>query len=280
MFRSFSLNIRQTLRFYDRPQIMGIINVTPDSFYEGSRTMARQTIAARISKMIADGADFIDMGAYSSRPGASEVSTQEEIDRLKLGMEVLRDIDREIPVSVDTFRAKVARVAIEELGADMINDISGGDLDGDMFDAVAGLHVPYILMHMRGTPATMQTLVEYKDVTADVVADLSKKLRELRLRGVSDVIVDPGFGFSKTLEQNYELMRNLDVFDSLDCPVLVGVSRKSMVTKLLDVPASDALAGTIALNVVALGKGAAFLRVQDVKEAVQALNIFNMCTKK
>lgn len=278
MFHPFSLNLKGRLEVYDRPQVMGIVNVTPDSFFEGSRTMRGAEIAARVEKQIADGADFIDVGAYSSRPGAADVPPEEEIVRLKEGLRILRAIDSHIPVSVDTFRADVARVAVEELGADIINDISGGNLDGRMFDTVAQLGVPYILMHMRGTPATMQTYTDYADVTADVISDLSLKLRRLRLAGVSDVIVDPGFGFSKTTEQNFEMMKNLEAFDALGCPVLVGISRKSMITKTLGVTPSDALAGTIALNTLALTRGAAFLRVHDVREAVQALKLYELST--
>ncbi len=278
MFHPFSLNLKGRLEVYDRPQVMGIVNVTPDSFFEGSRTMRGAEIAARVEKQIADGADFIDVGAYSSRPGAADVPLEEEIARLKEGLRILRAIDSHIPVSVDTFRADVARVAVEDLGADIINDISGGNLDGRMFETVAQLGVPYILMHMRGTPATMQTYTDYVDVTADVISDLSSKLRRLRLAGVSDVIVDPGFGFSKTTEQNFEMMKNLDAFDAIGCPVLVGISRKSMITKTLGVAPSDALAGTIALNTLALTRGAAFLRVHDVREAAQALKLYELST--
>ena len=274
MFQSFSLNIGGELREYSRPQVMGIINVTPDSFFKSSRTMDEDALASRIEKLIADGADFIDMGAYSSRPGAADVDPAEEIARLRVGMKVLRSIDPQIPVSIDTFRSEVARVAIEELGANIVNDISGGSLDQDMFRTVARLKVPYILMHMRGTPATMQSLTDYSDVTADVIADLSVKLRELHLLGVADVVVDPGFGFSKTTEQNFEMMRNLQQFEVLGCPLLVGISRKSMITRTLDIDPADALAGTVALDAFALTQGAAFLRVHDVLEAVQTVKLF------
>lgn len=278
MFKPFSLNLRGRLMVCDRPQVMGIVNVTPDSFFEGSRTLDERSIALRIEKQIADGADFIDIGAYSSRPGAADVSPEEEIARLRTGMKVLRSVDGDIPVSVDTFRADVARVAVEELGADIINDISGGAIDGRMFQTVAELGVPYVLMHMRGTPATMQSLTEYGDVTADVVADLSVKLRQLRLLGVSDVIVDPGFGFSKTTAQNFEMMKNLEIFDTLECPLLVGISRKSMITRTLGISSVDALAGTVALNTIALTRGAAILRVHDVLEAVQAVKLYGLST--
>ena len=277
MFKPFSLNIHGRLIEYDRPAVMGIINVTPDSFYAGSRTKADE-IGRRVRSMIDDGADMIDIGAYSSRSGAAEVSEAEEIDRLSEGMAALREAAPDVVVSVDTFRASVAKAAIEQMGADIVNDISGGDLDGRMFETVAYLRVPYILMHMRGTPADMQTLTEYPDgVTAEVLRDLSVKLRTLRLAGVSDVIVDPGFGFAKTLEQNYRLMADLPMFaEMLDAPVLVGVSRKSMVTRALGVTAKDALNGTTVLNTIALLGGAQILRVHDVKACAEAVRILSM----
>lgn len=276
MFTPFTLNLKGHLHKYDCPQVMGILNITPDSFYSGSRTMRDAEIASRIETMIDQGVNFIDVGAYSSRPGAEDVSPEEEISRLRRGMAVLRKLAPDIPVSIDTFRADVARTAIEEMGADIINDISGGTLDQNMFSTVANLKVPYILMHMRGTPATMQQFTNYDDVTAEVIHDLSVKLRRLRLLGVADVIIDPGFGFSKTLEQNFELMRNLSEFSVLECPVLVGISRKSMVTRSLGIETSEALAPTVALDAVALTKGAAFIRVHDVREAVQTVSLFNM----
>lgn len=277
MFKPFSLNIHGHLIEYDRPAVMGIINVTPDSFYAGSRTKADE-IGRRVRSMIDDGADMIDIGAYSSRPGAAEVSEAEEIDRLSEGMAALREAAPDVVVSVDTFRASVAKVAIEQMGADIVNDISGGDLDGRMFETVASLRVPYILMHMRGTPADMQTLTEYPDgVTAEVLRDLSVKLRTLRLAGVNDVIVDPGFGFAKTLEQNYRLMADLPMFAGmLDAPVLVGVSRKSMVTRALGITAKDALNGTTVLNTIALLGGTQILRVHDVKACAEAVRIVSM----
>ncbi len=277
MFKPFSLNIHGRLIEYDRPAVMGIINVTPDSFYAGSRVNADE-IGRRVRDMMDDGADMIDIGGYSSRPGAAAVSETEEIDRLAAGIAALREVSPDIVVSVDTFRASVAKIAIEQMGADIINDISGGDLDDDMFETVANLKVPYILMHMRGTPADMQTMTDYPDgVTAEVLRDLSVKLRKLRLAGVSDVIVDPGFGFAKTLDQNYRLMADLPMIaELLDAPVLVGISRKSMVTRCLGVPASDALNGTTALNTIALLKGAQILRVHDVKACAEAVRIVSM----
>ncbi|MBO5456177.1 MAG: dihydropteroate synthase [Muribaculaceae bacterium] len=277
MFHPFTLNIKGELRSYARPQVMGIVNVTPDSFYKASRTMDCDAVKKRVDDMLLSGVDFIDIGAYSSRPGADDVSTQEEIDRIGVGLEVIRGLSMDIPVSVDTFRSEVAKVAIIEMGADIINDISGGELDERMFDTAAALNAPYVLMHMRGTPATMQLYTDYEDVTADILLDLSKKLRKLHLMGVADVIVDPGFGFSKTLEQNYDIMRSLETFSSqLGVPVLIGVSRKSMIKKALDVSSEDALNGTTVLNTIALMRGAAFLRVHDVREAVQAVKLYEL----
>ena len=269
LMQPFTLNLRGRIVSIGRPQIMGIVNVTPDSFYAGSRNVDALSVARRVEKMIEDGADWLDIGAYSSRPGAAEVTPREEMERLRTGMKALREVAPEIPVSVDTFRAGVARMAVEELGVDVVNDISGGTLDPDMFAAVAHLHVPYILMHMRGTPSTMQTLTEYDDVTADVITDLQRKLADLRMAGVADVIVDPGFGFAKTIGQNYTLMRELDKFSLLGCPLLVGVSRKSMIYRLTGKTPEESLSGTIALGAIALERGAAFLRVHDVAEAVE-----------
>ena len=269
LMQPFTLNLRGRIVSIGRPQIMGIVNVTPDSFYAGSRNVDALSVARRVEKMIEDGADWLDIGAYSSRPGAAEVTPREEMERLRTGMKALREVAPEIPVSVDTFRAGVARMAVEELGVDVVNDISGGTLDPDMFAAVARLRVPYILMHMRGTPSTMQTLTEYDDVTADVITDLQRKLADLRMAGVADVIVDPGFGFAKTIGQNYTLMRELDKFALLGCPLLVGVSRKSMIYRLTGKTPDESLPGTIALGAIALERGAAFLRVHDVAEAVE-----------
>lgn len=275
-FRPFSLNIRGNLVEFNRPAVMGIINITPDSFYAGSRTTAADEIEKRVESMVKEKVDIIDIGAYSSRPGAEDVSPDEEISRLATGIEHIRRIAPEIPVSVDTFRSDVAKTAVNTMKADIINDISGGDLDDRMFAAIAELNVPYILMHMRGTPATMQQLTDYGElgVTATVLNDLAMKMNKLALLGVKDIIIDPGFGFSKTLEQNYELMRNLTVFHKLQCPVLVGISRKSMLTRLLGIESADALNATTALNVMALERGASILRVHDVEAARQAVDIF------
>lgn len=273
--RPFTLNIRGELRHYDRPVVMGILNVTPDSFYAGSRAVREDQIAEHVSRMAYEGADIIDIGAYSSRPGADEVSENEEIERLRRGMAILRDINKEIVVSVDTFRANVARVAVEELGCDIVNDISGGDLDPEMTDTVAELKCPYILMHMRGTPANMQEFTQYNDVAADVMAEMAERLSLAAFAGINDVILDPGFGFSKTLEQNYALMRELPAFQVFHRPLLVGISRKSMITKLLGISTADALNATTALNAMALDRGADILRVHDVAAAVQAVRLYS-----
>lgn len=274
-FKPFTLNLKGTLRTFDKPVVMGIVNVTPDSFFEGSRTPDAISIAQRIENMVEDGVDILDIGAYSSRPGATDITAEEEIDRLARGIDAVRHIAPGIPVSVDTFRSSVAREAVG-MGADIINDISGGDLDDKMFETAGELHVPYIVMHMRGNPATMQTMTDYGDrgVTASVLDNLGEKVNRLALNGVCDIIVDPGFGFAKTLEQNYELMNNLEVFQTLECPVLVGISRKSMITRLLGISPDEALEATTALNAYALDRGASILRVHDVKAASQAVKIY------
>lgn len=273
-FRPFSLNLRGRLAEYDHPAVMGILNVTPDSFYAGSRVTGAVELHHRVERMLAQGADIIDVGGYSSRPGADDVSPEEEMARVRRGVEAIRRVSADIPVSVDTFRADVARHAVLDWGADIVNDISGGAIDSEMFPTVAELKVPYVLMHMRGTPATMQTMTDYEDVTADVVAELSGLMHQLELAGVADIIIDPGFGFAKTLDQNYELMRHLpQMAQLLGKPVLVGISRKSMITKLLSVSADEALPGTVALNTFALLNGASILRVHDVEAAVQAVRI-------
>lgn len=258
----------------DRPQVMGILNVTPDSFYSGSRCgVDEAVIRGRVRQMLDEGADMIDIGGYSSRPGADDISPEEELERLRTGLKIIAEEAPDMIVSVDTFRADVARRCVEECGAHIINDISGGDLDSDMFATVASLHVPYILMHMRGTPATMTRLTDYECVTADVIKDLQAKACKLRLLGVNDIIIDPGFGFSKTIEQNYELMRNLNEFINMDFPILVGISRKSMIYRLLGTSAEEALNGTTVLNTMAALQGSHILRVHDVKAAVETVKI-------
>lgn len=272
-FKPFTLNIAGRIRKYDRPAVMGILNVTPDSFYADSRTPEADAIGRRVERMLAEGADMIDVGGYSSRPGADEVSASEETERVCRGIEAVRSLSADIPVSVDTFRADVAEAAVAA-GANIINDISGGTADEAMLATVARLKTPYVLMHMRGTPQTMQQLTDYTDVTADVIAELSAPLHRLQLMGVADVIIDPGFGFAKTTGQNYELMRNLPAIESmLGRPVLVGISRKSMITRIAGCTPAEALPGTIALDTFAAMAGASILRVHDVGAARQALDV-------
>lgn len=271
---TFTLDIHGRLAVFDRPLVMAIVNVTPDSFYEGSRTFDSDAIRERIHRIMDEGADMIDIGAYSSRLGADDVSSAEETERLCRGIEAIREEGCTLPLSVDTFRAKVAEEAIR-MGADIINDIGGGTLDPDMFETVARLKAPYILMHMRGTPATMQTLCQYDDVAADVTKELAFSLARLNALGVSDVIVDLGFGFAKTTEQNYELMRQMpEIKRLLNRPMLVGISRKSMLTRLLGINADEALEATTALNAMALDRGADILRVHDVCAARQCIDIY------
>ncbi len=275
--KPFTLNIRGNLLRVERPMIMGIINVTPDSFWEGSRAADPDSIACRAAAMIADGADIIDLGACSTRPGAETCDAATEEARVAVGFEAVRSVSADIPLSVDTFRASVARSAVEH-GADIVNDISGGDLDPEMMPTVASLHVPYIMMHMRGTPATMQSMCDYPEgVVAEVVADLSRKIERFRLAGVADIIADPGLGFAKTVGQNYELLRSTaEIEELLGTPVLIGLSRKSMLTRPLGITAADALEATTAANTLALVNGAAILRVHDVKAAVEAREIVSL----
>lgn len=275
--KPFTLNIRGNLLRVERPMIMGIINVTPDSFWEGSRAADADSIAGRAAAMIADGADIIDLGACSTRPGAETCDAATEEARIAVGVEAVRSVSADIPLSVDTFRASVARSAVER-GADIVNDISGGDLDPEMMPTVASLHVPYIMMHMRGTPATMQSMCDYPEgVVAEVVADLSRKIERFRLAGVADIIADPGLGFAKTVGQNYELLRaTAEIGELLGTPVLIGLSRKSMLTRPLGITAAEALEATTAANTLALVNGAAILRVHDVKAAAEAREIVSL----
>lgn len=263
-----------------RPAVMAIINITPDSFYESSRHTSRRAIAEATRKAIGEGADMIDLGGYSSRPGAENVDAATELDRLALGLEAVREVSTEIPVSVDTFRAEVARRAVEDYGADIINDISGGDLDNQMFETVAELSVPYILMHMRGTPATMQQFTDYSaegGVIAAVASDLAMKIKRLELLGVADIIADPGLGFAKTVEQNWQLMRGLPMTSRLTGrPLLIGLSRKSMLTRPLGITASEALNATTAANMLALVGGASILRVHDARSAREAVELHQL----
>ena len=271
---TYSLNCSGKLLSLETPKVMGILNATPDSFYAGSRTQTEQELAERAQQIISEGGAIIDVGAYSTRPGAADVSAEEEWERLANALQVVSREAPEAILSVDTFRAEIARRCVETFGVSIINDISGGDADAQMFDTVAELCVPYVLMHCQGTPQTMQQAPSYKNVTAEVITDLSRKVRQLRQRGMRDVIIDPGFGFGKTLEHNYTLLRQLEDFRIFDLPLLVGISRKSMITKPLDITADEALNGTTALNAFALMKGAHLLRVHDVKAAVEVVKLF------
>lgn len=275
----FTLNIRGRLVSFDKPAVMGIINATPDSFYASSRAQTLDAVRDITRRHMAADADMLDIGACSTRPGSKQVTPQEEIDRLAMAMQAVRAEAPDAIVSVDTYRAKVARVAVEELGCDIVNDISGGSLDHDMLTTVASLHCPYVLMHMRGTPEDMNKFTDYDDVVAEVLRELSEKVNQCSLLGINDIIIDPGFGFAKTLEQNYRLMANLEVFEVFNRPILVGISRKSMLTKLLDINSSDALNATTALNAYALDRGASILRVHDVAEAVQTVKIHQSITQ-
>ena len=268
-----TINIKGELFSLDRPVVMGILNVTPDSFFAGSRKRTEAEIAARIEEILAQGGDWIDIGGYSSRPDATPVTADEEMRRLELGLEILSRDYPSVPVSVDTFRADVARCCVEKYGVAMINDISAGELDPEMFRTVADLKVPYIMMHMRGTPQTMASLTDYTDLMDEIMLYFAEKVRQLCLMGVSDLILDPGFGFSKTLEQNYELMAHLREFGIFDLPILVGISRKRMIYQLLGGTPEESLNGTTALHTYALLNGADILRVHDVKEAVEAVRI-------
>lgn len=273
------LRIRQSIncggQLFDlsRPAVMGIVNITPDSFYEGSRFVGTQAVVERVGQILEQGGTLVDVGAQSSRPGARLLSLQEEGERLWPVLDVIGEHYPGAVVSVDTFRSAIARRAIEDFGVSMVNDISGGDLDEAMFETVARLQVPYVLMHMKGTPANMQHRPHYDDVIGEVMVALAKKIRRLRELGVNDLILDPGFGFGKNMDHNYQLLNALEQFKMFELPVLVGLSRKSMIYKLLGSDAASALNGTTTLNTVALIKGAQILRVHDVQEAVECISL-------
>ena len=273
--RKLTINAGGKLIDLSRPQVMGIHNVTPDSFYDNSRCPDAATVAERVATLLREGADMIDVGGYSSRPGCADVSVDEEKRRLAIGFEAIRQQCPEAVISVDTFRAEVARWSVEEWGVQIVNDISGGELDDKMFDTVARLKVPYVMMHMRGTPEAMmqEQYLHYDDITADVLQYFAAKIDRLTLMGINDIIIDPGFGFSKTLDDNYRLMSHIDEFTRMGLPLLVGISRKSMIYKLLNTTPQESLNGTTALNVLALIGGANILRVHDVKAAVEAVKI-------
>jgi len=275
IINSLQLKLNNKLLDLSTPVVMGILNVTPDSFFKENRFLTDKSILNAVETMLEDGAQMIDIGGYSTRPSAEFVNQDEEIVRVSNAIELILNKFPETNISVDTFRSGVARHVVKNFRVAMINDIGGGMLDDLMFETIADLQVAYVLMHIRGNPQSMQSMTDYKDVVSEVFRFLEKKMAQLHLLGVKDVVIDPGFGFAKTLEQNYELLNKLSYFKELNVPVLVGISRKSMLYNLLDIDATHALNATTAANMLALMGGASILRVHDVKEAKQAITIFN-----
>lgn len=255
------------------PKVMGILNVTPNSFFDGGKYKNEEEIISQVDKMLSEGATFIDIGAYSSKPSAEFVTESDEIERIVPVIELILKHFPHALLSIDTFRAKVAKASLES-GAAIINDIAAGELDDKMFDVIAAYNVPYIMMHMRGNPQTMQSLTQYDDIVKEMLFYFSKKVKKARGLGINDLILDPGFGFAKTTDQNYEVLQKMELFNVLELPVLAGVSRKSMIYKTLGNSAQEALNGTTVLNTIALTKGAKILRVHDVKEAVECVTLF------
>jgi len=274
--KKYTLNCRGKLINLSTPLVMGILNITPDSFYDGGKYITEEQILKKTGQMIRDGASIIDVGAYSSRPGAAEISVDEEIGRLAPALGAIRKRYQDIIISVDTLRSSVAEMAVKEYNADIINDISAGEADKDMFDMVAALSVPYIMMHMKGTPMDMQVNPVYDDVVEEILLYFSEKVQKAKLAGICDIIIDPGFGFGKTLEHNYRILNRLDDFRIFELPLLVGLSRKSMIYKALNITSREALNGTSVLNTIALMKGADILRVHDVREAVQTIKLCSL----
>lgn len=267
------INVNGSLLDLSVPCVMGILNITPDSIYAGSRMQTEAEITARAQQILDEGAGIIDIGAYSSRPNAENVSPHEEMERLRMGLDILRKTHPGAVISVDTFRADVARMCVEEYGVAIINDIAAGEMDTDMFRTVAELNVPYIMMHMQGTPQNMQKHPHYDNLLKEVFLYFAQKVQQLRDLGMKDIILDPGFGFGKTVEHNYELLAHLEEFRVFELPLLVGVSRKSMIYRLLGGTPQDALNGTTVLDTICLLKGADILRVHDVREAVETVKI-------
>ena len=269
-----TLNCNGKLIDLTSPKVMGILNVTPNSFYDGGKHTEEKVILKQVEKMLLEGATFIDVGGYSSKPNAEEVSEEQELQRI---LPVVQNISKEFPntvISIDTFRSKVAQAAVEN-GAAIINDISAGNLDVKMMETVAQLQVPYIMMHMKGTPQTMQSLTQYENIVKEMLFYFSEKIALARSFGINDLILDPGFGFAKTVDQNFEILNKLDLFQITELPILAGLSRKSMIYKTLNTSAQFALNGTTSLNTISLMKGAKILRVHDVKEAVECVQLFN-----
>ena len=270
-----TINIGGKLLNLTTPRIMGVLNITPDSFFDGGKYNSEKEILCQVEKMINEGADIIDVGGYSSRPGAKEVKLSDEIERVIPVIKLIKkEFDKTI-VSIDTFRSQVAKKAVN-LGASIVNDISGGEIDSNMYKCVSELKVPYIIMHMKGNPSNMQNQRTYKNVVNEVVTNLSKKIFLARQNGIMDIIIDPGFGFGKTLNHNYEILNNLEHFKELDCPILVGVSRKSMIYKPLEIEPNKALNGTTCIHTISILSGANILRVHDVKEAKEVVKLTNI----
>ena len=274
-----TINCKGQLIDLTTPKVMGILNVTPNSFYDGGMYKSNSEMLTKVGKMLSDGATFIDVGAYSSKPSAEYVSEEEELQRIIPIINLILEYYPEALLSVDTFRSEVAKVCIEN-GAAMINDISAGNLDDKMLETIAKYNVPYIMMHMRGTPETMQKMTSYEDIVKEILFYFSEKVANARSFGINDLIIDPGFGFAKTLDQNYEVLQKMELFENLELPLLAGFSRKSMIYKTLQSSAEEALTGTTVLNTVALTKGAKILRVHDVKEAMECITLFNKINNK
>jgi dihydropteroate synthase len=273
------INIKGKLIDLSQPSVMAIVNITPDSFYSGSRFTNEKRLLAKVEEHLNQGATFIDIGAYSSRPGAENISEAEEKNRLESALKKIVTHFPEATISLDTFRASIAEWAVNNYGIAIINDISGGTLDNSMFETIARLNVPYVLMHLRGTPYSMQSHSNYTNIVKEIVVELSDKVAKLKKMGVNDIIIDPGFGFAKNIEHNYELLNKLEIFKVFELPILIGISRKSMIYKSLNITADESLNGTTVLNTLALHNGANILRVHDTKEAVETIKLVHLYSK-
>ncbi len=273
--RKLTINCGGELLDLSQPKIMGILNIAPDSFYDGGKYVSKEIFLERVSTMINDGCDILDIGAYSSRPGAENITSDEELQRLLPVLEIVRTEFSDIIISVDTFRSEIAKKVVVDFNVNIINDISAGNMDDKMFETIAGLNVPYILMHMQGNPQSMQNNPQYNNVIQELLNYFSEKVEKLKLLGINDLIIDPGFGFGKTVDHNYQILKYLDDFKIFELPILVGLSRKSMINKILDISSEEALNGTTVLNTLALINGANILRVHDVKEAKESIKLTN-----
>ncbi len=270
-----TINCKGKLLDLSMPKVAGILNVTPDSFFDGGKYNSKEDIEKRITKLVEEKADMVDVGAFSSRPGAELISEEEEQKRLAFALEIIRNKYPDIILSVDTYRAKIAEFVVKNFNVAIINDISGGNFDDKMFDTVAKLQVPYVIMHMQGKPQSMQEKPVYKDVVKELLLFFAEKIEQAKQKGINDLLIDPGFGFGKTIDHNYEILKKLDLLQIADCPLYIGLSRKSMIYKLNNETPQEALPGTLGLNMLALTKGAKILRVHDVKETVQLVRVFN-----